>query len=104
MITDQEVTEGAAVQAYSAPNPFTISDLSSVWIVCDVYENDMANVGQPGSARSYQPYAFPGRVFKGKVSNIGSLLYQIFAPPRFLIEVPNPGGIMWLGMFATAYL
>ena len=44
VITDQEVTNGAAVQAYSTPNPFTISDLTSVWIVCDVYESDMANV------------------------------------------------------------
>ena len=44
MITDQEVTNAASVQAYSSPNPFTISDLSTVWVVCDVYENDMANV------------------------------------------------------------
>ena len=44
VITDQEVANGAAVQAYSTPNPFTISDLTTVWIVCDVYENDMASV------------------------------------------------------------
>jgi len=41
---DQEVTNAAFVQAYSTPNPFTISDLTTVWIVCDVYENDMADV------------------------------------------------------------
>src|SRR5580658_2535726 len=35
VITDQEVTNAASVQAYSSPNPFTISDLTSVWIVCD---------------------------------------------------------------------
>ena len=34
----------ASVQAYSSPNPFTISDLTAVWVVCDVYENDMAAV------------------------------------------------------------
>src|SRR5579863_9858247 len=44
VITDQEVTIAASVQAYSSPNPFTISDLSTVWIVCDVYENDMHSV------------------------------------------------------------
>ena len=44
VITDQQVTNAAAVQAFNTPSPFTISDLSSVWIVCDVYENDLANV------------------------------------------------------------
>jgi multidrug resistance efflux pump len=44
VITDQEVTAGSLVQAYNTPYPFTISDLSSTWIVCDVYENDLATV------------------------------------------------------------
>src|SRR5580700_8034648 len=44
VITDQEITNAGSVQAYSSPNPFTISDLSMVWVVCDVYESDMANV------------------------------------------------------------
>src|SRR6516225_9112428 len=44
VITDQQVTNGATVQAYNSPFPFTISDLSSTWIVCDVYENDLATV------------------------------------------------------------
>ncbi len=40
VITDQQVTNAAGVQGLSGPNPFTISDLSYVWIICDVYEND----------------------------------------------------------------
>ncbi len=43
VITDQQVTNAAGVQALGS-SPFTISDLSSVWIVCDVYENDLTNV------------------------------------------------------------
>ncbi|MGA2717248.1 MAG: efflux RND transporter periplasmic adaptor subunit, partial [Bryobacteraceae bacterium] len=43
-ITDQQITNQSAVQSYTAPNPFTISDLSKVWIVCDVWENNMAQV------------------------------------------------------------
>src|SRR5208282_2133966 len=39
VITDQQVTNAAGVQGLSGPNPFTISDLSYVWIICDVYEN-----------------------------------------------------------------
>src|ERR1700674_892324 len=44
VITDQQVTNAAGVAGLSSPNPFTISDLSNVWIMCDVYENDLANV------------------------------------------------------------
>ena len=42
VITDQQVTNSAGVQALGS-NAFTISDLSTVWIVCDVYENDLAD-------------------------------------------------------------
>ena len=41
VITDQEVTKAAGVQGLASPNPFTISDLSHVWVLCDVYENDL---------------------------------------------------------------
>src|SRR6202044_863493 len=73
VITDQQVAIGASVQAYSAPNPFTISDLTTVWIVCDVYETDMGNVrvGQPADIKLN---AFPDKVIKGTISNIGSFL------------------------------
>ena len=42
IVTDQEVTNAAGVQGLPGPYPFTISDLSYVWIICDVYENDLA--------------------------------------------------------------
>jgi membrane fusion protein, heavy metal efflux system len=99
-ITDQEVVNGSTIQSYSA-NPFTISDLSSVWIVCDVYENDMATlqIGEPADVRLN---AFPGQVFKGTVSNIGALLDPTIRTAKVRVEVRNPGGIMRVGMFATA--
>ena len=57
----------------SAPAPFTISDLSSVWVVCDVYENDLANVHM-GDTAEISLNAYPDRIFKGRVSNIGAVL------------------------------
>jgi cobalt-zinc-cadmium efflux system membrane fusion protein len=103
VITDQEVTNGAAVQAYSTPNPFTISDLTTVWIVCDVYENDMANVriGQPADIKLS---AYPDKVLKGTISNIGSILDPNIRTTKVRIEVTNPGEMMRPGMFATATL
>jgi len=103
VITDQEVAIGAAVQAYSTPNPFTISDLTTVWIVCDVYESDMANVrvGQPADIKLN---AYPDRVLKGTISNIGSILDPNIRTAKVRIEVANPGEMMRPGMFATATL
>jgi membrane fusion protein, heavy metal efflux system len=103
VITDQQVTNSAVVQAYSTPNPFTISDLTSVWIVCDVYESDMSNVriGQPVDIKLN---AYPDRVLKGTISNIGSILDPNIRTAKVRIEVANPGEMMRPGMFATATL
>jgi cobalt-zinc-cadmium efflux system membrane fusion protein len=103
VITDQEVTNGAAVQAYSTPNPFTISDLTSVWIVCDVYENDMANV-RVGELADIKLNAYPNKVLKGTVSNIGSILDPNIRTAKVRIEVANPGEMMRPGMFASVTL
>src|SRR5580693_6991546 len=103
VITDQEVTIAASVQAYSSPNPFTISDLTTVWVVCDVFENDMANV-RMGETADIKLSAYPDKVLKGKISNIGSILDPNIRTAKVRIEVPNPGQMMRPGMFATATL
>jgi cobalt-zinc-cadmium efflux system membrane fusion protein len=100
VITDQEVTNAAAIQAFNTPSPFTISDLSSVWVVCDVYENDLANV-RLGDAAEIRLNAYPDRMFRGRVSNIGSVLDPNIRTAKVRIEVQNPG-IMRLGMFVRA--
>ena len=100
VITDQQVTAGSLVQAYSTPYPFTISDLSATWIVCDVYENDMASV-RLGDTADISLNAYPDRMFKGRVSNIGAVLDPSLRTAKVRIEVQNPG-IMRLGMFARA--
>jgi membrane fusion protein, heavy metal efflux system len=100
VITDQQATSGSLVQAYNTPYPFTISDLSTTWVVCDVYENDMASV-RIGDTAEIRLNAYPDRMFKGRVSNIGSILDPNIRTAKVRIEVPNPG-IMRLGMFVKA--
>jgi cobalt-zinc-cadmium efflux system membrane fusion protein len=100
VITDQQVTVGSLVQAYNTPYPFTISDLSSIWVVCDVYENDLATV-RLGDNAEITLNAYPDRMFRGKVSNIGAILDPNLRTAKVRIEVPNPGN-MRLGMFARA--
>jgi cobalt-zinc-cadmium efflux system membrane fusion protein len=100
VITDQQVTNASAVQAFSTPSPFTISDLSSVWVVCDVYENDLANV-RLGDTAAISLNAFPDRMFNGRVSNIGAVLDPTIRTAKVRIEIQNPG-IMRMGMFVRA--
>ena len=100
VITDQEVTYAAAIQAFNTPSPFTISDLSTIWVVCDVYENDMSTV-KMGDTADITLNAYPDRKFKGTVSNIGSILDPTIRTAKVRIEVQNPG-FMRLGMFVRA--
>jgi len=100
VITDQQVTSSSAIQAFNTPSPFTISDLSSVWVVCDVYENDLANV-RLGDAAEIRLNAYPDRMFRGRVSNIGSIMDPNIRTAKVRMEVQNPGN-MRLGMFVKA--
>jgi cobalt-zinc-cadmium efflux system membrane fusion protein len=99
VITDQQVTNAAGVQGLGS-TPFTISDLSSLWIVCDVYENDLATV-RLGDPAEIKLNAYPDRMFRGRVSNIGSVMDPNIRTAKVRIELQNPG-MMRLGMFVTA--
>ena len=99
VITDQEVTNAAGVQSLGT-SPFTISDLSTVWIVCDVYENDLPSV-HVGDLAEIALNAYPGQVLKGTVSNILPILDPTLRTGKVRIEVANPG-MMRVGMFVTA--
>jgi cobalt-zinc-cadmium efflux system membrane fusion protein len=99
VITDQQVTNAAGVQSLGT-SPFTISDLSYVWIVCDVYENDLPSV-HIGDPAEITLNAYPSRVLKGTVSNIMPILDPNLRTGKVRIEVPNPG-LMRIGMFVTA--
>jgi membrane fusion protein, heavy metal efflux system len=100
VITDQQVTTASGVQGLGSPNPFTISDLSYVWIICDVYENDLDAV-HVGEFADIHLSAYPGKVFKGRIDNILPVLDPNIRTAKVRLEVPNPG-LMRVGMFVTA--
>jgi len=99
-ITDQQITEQSGVQALKPPNPFTISDLSQVWIICDVWENNMAQV-HIGEYADIHLVAYPDRVLKAKISNILPIIDPNIRTAKVRLQVENPG-LMRVGMFVTA--
>jgi cobalt-zinc-cadmium efflux system membrane fusion protein len=100
VITDQQVTTAAGTQGLASPNAFTISDLSRVWIICDVYENDLASVRE-GQFAEVRLNAYPGRVLRARISNIAPIMDPNIRTAKVRLEVDNPG-ILRLGMFVTA--
>jgi cobalt-zinc-cadmium efflux system membrane fusion protein len=102
VIVAQNVTQAAAagVSLSGSATAFTIADLSRVWIVCDVYENDIPKL-QLGQEAKIKVNAWPDRPFTGRVSDIGPILDPSLRTAKVRIEVANPG-FLKLGMFATA--
>jgi cobalt-zinc-cadmium efflux system membrane fusion protein len=105
VIIAQNVTAaGAAGITYAgSAGSFTIADLSHVWVICDVYENDLANV-HLGQHADIQLNAFPGKTFSGTISDIGAQLDPSLRTAKVRIQVENPQHLLRIGMFATASL
>jgi cobalt-zinc-cadmium efflux system membrane fusion protein len=100
VITDQQVTTASGIPGLGSPNPFTISDLSYVWIICDVYENDLDAV-RVGQYADIHLNAYANQTFKGRIDNILPVLDPNIRTAKVRLEVANPG-MMRVGMFVTA--
>lgn len=101
VITEQNVTAAAGVKTLdNSPNLLTISDLSRVWILCDVNANDLASV-RVGDGAEIRVDGYPDRVLNGRVGNIGEVLDPTLRTAKVRVELPNPG-LLRVGMFVTA--
>ena len=102
VIVAQNVTNAAAagVTYSGSSTAFTVADLSVVWIICDVYENDIPKL-QLGQIARIRLNAYPDRALTGRISDIGPVLDPSIRTAKVRIEVANPG-ILRLGMFVTA--
>ncbi len=102
VVIAQNVTNAAAagVTFSGSSTVFTIADLSSVWILCDVYENDLPKIALGQTATIYTN-AYPGRQLTGRISDIEPILDPSIRTAKVRIELPNLG-FLKIGMFVTA--
>jgi cobalt-zinc-cadmium efflux system membrane fusion protein len=102
VVIGQNVTNDAAagVTLSGTSTAFTIADLSNVWVICDVFENDLPTVRLGQEARIVLN-AYPDRTVKGTISEISPVLDPSLRTAKVRIQVSNPG-FLKLGMFATA--
>jgi cobalt-zinc-cadmium efflux system membrane fusion protein len=102
VIISQNVAQAGAagVNLSGSSTAFTIADLSEIWVLCDVYENDLSKI-QLGESAQIHINAYPDKVLTGRVSDIGPVLDPNLRTAKVRLQVANPG-ILKLGMFVTA--
>jgi membrane fusion protein, heavy metal efflux system len=102
VIIGQNVTNAAAagVTLSGSATAFTIADLSTVWILCDVYENDIPRL-KVGQEARFRLNAYPDKPLTGRISDIGPVLDPSLRTAKVRIQLANPG-FLKLGMFGTA--
>ena len=101
-IVEQNVAGFEGVKSLdNTPNLFTIADLGEVWVVCDVFENDLGEVHLDDSAE-IRLNAFPDRRFHGKVADIARVLDPNTRSAKVRIVLGNADGALRPGMFAVA--
>ena len=102
IIAQNTTAAGAAGITFAGANgSFTIADLSHVWVICDVYENDLGSV-HLGEHAEIRLNAYADAVRTGTISDIGAVLDPTIRTAKVRIQVPNPGNTLRIGMFATA--
>ena len=101
-IVEQNVSGFEGIKSLdNSPNLFTIADLSQVWVVCDVYENDLNEVHR-GDSAEVRLAANPSQVYHGKVADISRVLDPNLRSAKVRIVLPNPNGTLRPNMYAVA--
>ena len=102
-VVERNVNPGMQLRPDNATPLFTISDLSRVWVLINIYESDVAAVklGQPVSITAL---AYPDQTFKGTITNISSVVDADTKVLQARVELANPGGLLKPDMFCTINL
>ena len=97
MVTERAANVGLNVDG--ATKLFTVVDLSTVWIVADVYDRDFSRV-RVGTEAAITTPAYPDATLRGRVSYIDPQVNAATRTAKVRIEVANPRGDLRLGMYA----
>lgn len=98
VITAANVAPGEAVD--TERELFTVADLSTVWVVGDLYQRDIASVRR-GQEAQITTESYPGEMFSGRITNVSDVLDPSTRTAKVRCEVPNRDGRLKLQMFVT---
>ena len=97
-VISRAVNPGEVIEANK--EMLRVADLSSLWVIAQVYERNLARVAV-GSGASVTSSAYPGRVFRGRVSYVDPTLDPQTRTAQARIELANPGQALRIGMFVN---
>ena len=100
-VIDRKISLGSVVEP--GEEVFTVSDLSSVWMIASVPESDIAKVKR-GNKAEILSQAYPGQQFTGRVARLGTELDPKTRTLQVRIVLPNPGVKLRVGMYVNAEL
>lgn len=101
IVTDKKALQG--MRFMPGETLYQVTDLSSVWIIADVFEQDIGLVKRGGRAR-VTVNAYPGKVFEGRITYVYPTLAAETRTVPVRIELANPGMLLKPAMFAEVEL
>jgi len=99
-VTARNAAPGLFVQPGNAPAPYSVADISRVWMNAAVSETDMPAV-RTGQRIEVSVLAFPDRVFKGQISTVGATVDPQLHRGLVRAEIDDPQHELLPGMFAS---
>ncbi|MBO9638683.1 MAG: efflux RND transporter periplasmic adaptor subunit [Siphonobacter aquaeclarae] len=102
-VVERNVNPNTQLRSDNGNSLFTISNLSDVWVLINIYESDIeaVKVGQPVNIKTL---AYPDKVFEGKIDNISQVIQDDSKVLQARVVLHNPGGLLKPQMFCTAQI
>ena len=97
-LTSRTVNPGEVIEANK--ELMRVTDLSTVWVVGQVYEKDLATI-RVGSGTNITSDAYPGRIFRGRVSYVDPKIDPATRTAQVRTELANPGQALKIGMYVN---
>ena len=99
-VVEKNVNESMDIRSDNSNNIFTVSSLSTVWVIGSVYEKDISKIALNENV-DITVVAYPDTVFKSKIEQIGSLLDPETKTLKVRMVLDNSSGLLKPDMFAT---
>ena len=101
VVIEKTVTQGEVVSSEKVL--FTVADLSTLWVVIDIYEKDISRL-RLGTGVKVSVTAFPEKTFKGKISYIADVVDEKTRTEKARVTIDNSSGLLKPGMFASVLI
>jgi cobalt-zinc-cadmium efflux system membrane fusion protein len=101
VVTKFDVAAGEVVEPDK--ELFTVADISTVWVLADVYERDLSKITRDGTV-SIKVDAYPDRTFTGRITHVSDIIDPASRTAKVRCVVENRDGALKLDMFAKVVL